>query len=166
MKKKLVSMMLVSAMAVTAFAACGDSAKQGGDSQKPADSAATGDSATSESEHKNEISGDASAADAFVVWGWNDDIKKLLDGPFAADNADDHKRIVFVNTGGADYYQTQIDALLQTPDNEMYPDLMGLEIDYVQKYVQADGALATMADLGITDEDLADQYDFNRAVCS
>ena len=166
MKKKLVSMMLVSAMAVTAFAACGDSAKQGGDSQKPADSAATGDSATSESEHKNEISGDASAADAFVVWGWNDDIKKLLDGPFAADNADDHKRIVFVNTGGADYYQTQIDALLQTPDNEMYPDLMGLEIDYVQKYVPADGALATMADLGITDEDLADQYDFNRAVCS
>ena len=77
MKKKLVSMMLVSAMAVTAFAACGDSAKQGGDSQMPAVSAATGDSATSESEHKTVISGDASAADAFVVWGWNDDIANM-----------------------------------------------------------------------------------------
>lgn len=28
---------------------------------------------------ENEVTGDASADDSFVVWGWNDDIKKILD---------------------------------------------------------------------------------------
>ena len=27
---------------------------------------------------ENEVTGDASADDSFVVWGWNDDIKKIL----------------------------------------------------------------------------------------
>lgn len=47
---------------------------------------------------ENEVTGDASADDSFVVWGWNDDIKKILDGPFKAAYPDDYERIVFVNT--------------------------------------------------------------------
>ena len=42
---------------------------------------------------------------------------------------------------------------------------MGLEIDYVQKYVQS-GLLLSMAELGITEDDLGQQYDFIRQVCS
>lgn len=52
---------------------------------------------------ENEVTGDASADDSFVVWGWNDDIKKILDGPFKEAYPDDYERIVFVNTGGSDY---------------------------------------------------------------
>jgi hypothetical protein len=129
------------------------------------DAAADDADAAADDEDTNTISGDASAADAFVVWGWNDDIKNILDKCFANDYADDYSRIVFVNSGGSDYYQTQIDALLDDPSNELYPDMMGLEIDYVQKYVQS-GSLLSMADLGITDDELASQYEFNRVVCS
>ena len=46
----------------------------------------------------NEITGDSSADDAFVIWGWNDDIKKILDGPFKEAYPDDYKRPVFTNT--------------------------------------------------------------------
>ena len=74
---------------------------------------------------ENEVTGDASADDSFVVWGWNDDIKKILDGPFKEAYPDDYERIVFVNTGGSDYYQGKLDPVLDDPSNELYPDMMG-----------------------------------------
>ena len=40
---------------------------------------------------------------------------------------------IFVNTGGSDYYQSKLDPVLDDPSNELYPDMMGLEVDYVQK---------------------------------
>jgi hypothetical protein len=180
MKKKIISALLCATMAATLFAGCGSSETSdsgSGTSDEGTSDAGSSDTGDTDSgdegtadestadEDTNTISGDASAADAFVVWGWNDDIKNILDNCFANDNPDDYARIVFVNSGGSDYYQTQIDALLDDPSNSLYPDLMGLEIDYVQKYVQS-GTLLSMADLGISDDELASQYDFNRVVCS
>lgn len=107
------------------------------------------------------ITGDAASEDAFVVWGWNDDIKKILDGPFAAAYPEEYKRIVFVNTGGSDYYQSKLDPVLDDPSNELYPDLMGLEADYVQKYVNNSDWVAAIADLGITEEDTKNMYQYD-----
>ncbi|MBQ8639855.1 MAG: hypothetical protein IJ468_11880 [Lachnospiraceae bacterium] len=107
------------------------------------------------------VTGDASSEDAFVVWGWNDDIKKILDGPFAEAYPDLYERIVFVNTGGSDYYQSKLDPVLDDPSNELYPDMMGLEVDYVQKYVNNADWIAAVADLGITEEDMASMYQYN-----
>ena len=112
---------------------------------------------------ENEVTGDASADDSFVVWGWNDDIKKILDGPFKEAYPDDYERIVFVNTGGSDYYQSKLDPVLDDPSNELYPDMMGLEVDYVQKYVNSDW-VQNVADLGITDADLANQYQYTKDI--
>ncbi|NSK34259.1 hypothetical protein [Blautia schinkii] len=108
----------------------------------------------------NEITGDSSAEDAFVIWGWNDDIKKILDGPFREAYPDDYKRIVFVNTGGSDYYQGKLDPMLDDTSNELYPDLMGLEVDYVQKYVNSDW-VKSVADLGITEDDYKNMYKYD-----
>ena len=108
----------------------------------------------------NEITGDSSAEDAFVIWGWNDDIKKILDGPFKEAYPDDYKRIVFVNTGGSDYYQGKLDPMLDDTSNELYPDLMGLEVDYVQKYVNSDW-VKSAADLGITEDDYKNMYKYD-----
>ena len=69
-------------------------------------------------------------------------------------------RLVFVNCGGSSYYQDKIDALLDDPSNELYPDMMLLEVGYVQKYVQSD-YLMSLKDLGITDADTADQFSYN-----
>ena len=110
---------------------------------------------------ENEISGDAASEDAFVVWGWNDDIKKILDGPFKDAYPDDYERIVFVNTGGSDYYQSKLDPILDDPSSELYPDLMGLEVDYVQKYVNNPDWVMAAADLGITEDDMKNMYQYN-----
>ena len=64
------------------------------------------------------MTGDSAADDSFVVWGWNDDIKNILDGPFKEAYPDDYERIVFVNTGGSDYYQSNRDPVLDDPSNE------------------------------------------------
>ena len=173
MKKKLISAFLCVSMVAGMLAGCGGTnnntsnassdgdaavSTEAGDSEVASESTETEEVASTEVE--NTITGDASADDAFVVWGWNDDIKKLLDGPFAEKYPDLAKRIVFVNSGGSDYYQTKIDEILADTSNELYPDLMGLEVDYVLKYVNGD-YLASVSDLGITKDDYADQYQYN-----
>lgn len=110
---------------------------------------------------ENTVTGDAASEDAFVVWGWNDDIKKILDGPFKEAYPEDYERIVFVNTGGSDYYQQKLDPVLDDSSNELYPDLMGLEVDYVQKYVNNSDWVMSTADLGITADDTANMYQYN-----
>ena len=113
-----------------------------------------------ETEPENTVTGDASAEGSFVVWGWNDDIKKILDGPFKDAYPEDYERIVFVNTGGSDYYQNKLDPMLDDTSNELYPDLMGLEVDYVQKYVNSDWVV-TADSLGITADDYKNMYQYN-----
>lgn len=173
MKKKIVSALLCATMVASMLAGCGSDGTEsttgenaGGDadtteSVDAADAAADVAEDDAESDTpQNEITGDASAADAFVVWGWNDDIKKILDTVFAEQYPEDYERIVFVNTGGSDYYQTKVDAILDDSGNELYPDLMGLETDYVLKYVNSD-YLMNVADCGIEAADYANQYQYN-----
>ncbi len=170
--KSIVAASLAAAMIVGSFAAC----TSGGGSNPTTAAPTTGGSETQpaggdetqapaeETTPGNQVSGDITA-DSFVVWGWNDDIKKILDSVYANDEADNYSKIVFVNAGGADYYQTKIDELLKDAGNDLYPDMMGLEIDYVQKYVQS-GKLISLADLGVSADDLKNQYKFNVDVCS
>lgn len=108
---------------------------------------------------ENEITGDPSAEDAFVVWAWNTDFV-TLQGLLTEKYPELADRLVFVNCGGSGYYQDKIDALLTDPSNELYPDLMLLEVGYVQKYVQSD-YLMSLADLGITADDTKDQFQYN-----
>lgn len=138
--KKLVAMLLTATMGVSALAL-------------PV-------FAEEETEPENTVTGDAASEDSFVVWGWNDDIKNILDGPFKEVYPEEYERIVFVNTGGSDYYQSKLDPILDDPSNELYPDMMGLEVDYVQKYVNSDW-VKTVEEIGITAEDYANQYQYN-----
>lgn len=170
MKKRSLALFLALTMSASIFAGCGSSSTTSGSAASTEEkSSASGSEETTEASTEeattveNTITGDAKAEDAFVVWGWNDDIKKVLDGVYAQYDAEGYKRIVFVNSGGSDYYQTKIDEILKDESNELYPDIMGTEIDYVQKYVQS-GNLLSLDDLGITEEDLANQYDYNKQV--
>lgn len=159
MRKKILSVLLCTAMTAAMLTACGGSSDT---SSKKADKGTS--DATSEADATpvptNAVAGNASAKDAFVVWGWNEDIQKILDGPFKEDNPDLYKRIVFVNTAGSDFYQTKVDEILQDTSNELYPDLMGLEVDYVLKYVNSD-YLLDVSELGIKESDYANQYSYN-----
>ena len=56
--------------------------------------------------------------------------------------------------------RAKLDPVLDDPSNELYPDMMGLEVDYVQKYVNSDW-VQNVADLGITADDYANSYQYN-----
>ena len=59
----------------------------------------------------------------FFIYGWNTDVQNSVVAAFNEKYPDDAGRIVFVNTGGSDNYQTKIDALLDDPSNKYYPDI-------------------------------------------
>lgn len=182
-KKSVMAVLLASAMALSMTACGGGSSSAAESAAEPSapaetsaeESAAPEASAAEESEAEasapaedavpdNEISGDPSADNAFVVWAWNTDFV-TLENLLVEKYPELKDRLVFVNCGGSGYYQDKIDALLDDPSNELYPDMMLLEVGYVQKYVQSD-YLLSLADLGITEEDTKDQFEYNIALGS
>lgn len=161
MRKKILSVLLCTAMAAGMLTGCGGGSDDKADKKDTASSSSASSEADTTPIPTNAVSGDADAEDAFVVWGWNEDIQKILDGPFKEDNPDLYKRIVFVNTAGSDFYQTKVDEILQDQENALYPDLMGLEVDYVLKYVNSD-YLLSVDELGIKEADYANQYKYTQ----
>lgn len=176
--KKTLALLLVLVMAVSAWG-CGkdnttdaskDTSKTEDSSTDDAntDSTATDDSTTTddaESEEpaatevpENVISGDESVADPFYVYSWNTEVGDRLEY-FKKAYPEYADRVIYVNTGGTNFYQTKIDPLLDTPDNQQYPDMVALEADYILKYVNSDYTLP-ITDLGITTDDLKNQYEY------
>ena len=101
------------------------------------------------------------STDPFYIWTWNTDYQKILDEVLPKYLSEEQvSRIQIVNVGDSNIYQDKIDAILADPSNEQYPDIMLLEVGYVQKYVQS-GQLMKAADLGITAEDMSNMYDYN-----
>jgi multiple sugar transport system substrate-binding protein len=155
--KKTVALLLVLAMAISAWGCSKDDTKEtNGDASKaPAET----DAATEPAETKGvEIVGDESVENPFYVYSWNEETGARLEYfkeayPQYAD------RIVYVNTGGSDTYQDKIDPLLQTPDNAQYPDLIALEADYIIKYTDSDQTIP-VSELGITEKDMENMYDY------
>lgn len=113
----------------------------------------------------NKITGDYKDKDAFVIWSWDDRLKEILDKCFAEDYPDIYNNIVYVNANSSIYYQDKLDEILNDPSNPLYPDMISLEIDCVQKYVQS-GYLLSLKKLGMHGFQLAYQYDFYKEVCT
>jgi multiple sugar transport system substrate-binding protein len=160
--KKLFAMLLAVAMMTCLLAGCGSSgASSAAASGSAAASASASAAAASTSIPENEVTGDPTAENAFVIWGWNTDFVTILQNVLPKYLSEEELgRIVFVNAGGSDYYQDKIDEILADPSNDLYPDVMLLETGYVQKYVQSD-YLQDVKTLGIEDADMANMYDCN-----
>jgi ABC-type glycerol-3-phosphate transport system substrate-binding protein len=135
--KKFLTMLLALVMALS-LVACGQTEQP--DADKDAESTST---------------------DPFYIWTWNTDYQKILDEVLPKYLSEEQvSRIQIVNVGDSNIYQDKIDAILADPSNEQYPDIMLLEVGYVQKYVQS-GQLMKAADLGITAEDMSNMCDYN-----
>lgn len=169
MKKKILSAFLAAAMLLS-VAGCnqetGGNSDNTGDSANTGSAANTGDPANTGDEPapettvpENVISGDAESADAIVVWMWNTDLQKILDGVLKEVDPDLYKRVVYVNAGGTDYYQPKLDNILKDPSNSLYPDIIALEADYILKYINGSDVM-NIADLGITADDYKDAYKY------
>lgn len=152
--KKALALILALAM-VFALCACGQSAAPAEQPAPAAEEAAPAEDAAPAAEET------AAVADPFYVWAWNTDFVTILEQVLPQYLTEDElARVQFVNVGDSSIYQEKIDAILADPTNEQYPDIMLLEVGYVQKYVQS-GLLKNVKDLGITDADMANMYDYN-----
>lgn len=171
MKKKVVSMLLVTAMAVGMLAGCGgsgsDSKADGGQQADAGDAGDAGDGGSADAEEGKVIN----------IWSWNTEFKERLekfypevekaseDGTVTTlkDGTEIHWTIN-PNTDGV--YQNKLDEALKQQESASADDKIDIflaETDYVSKYTDKDIDMAMpLEELGITDADLADQYSFMR----
>ena len=162
MKKRLVSVLLCTAMAATMIAGCGNTDSSGG---------------TSGTDKSSDASGDASSGDQgkiLNIYCWNEEFKTRLTDHYADYEEVDatHGKIgdvdVVWNITPSDdnAYQNNLDATLlkqadAAADDKI--DIFLVEADYALKYVDTDYTMA-IEDLGITDADLSKQYQYTKDV--
>lgn len=160
MKKKLLSVLLATLMVAT-MAGCS------GNSSTPATTPATGGNTTG---------GDAASAEGKVlnIYCWNDEFfRRVRDHYDGYENIDaTHGKIGDVDvvwniTPNEDNaYQNNLDSTLlkqadAAADDKI--DIFLIEADYALKYVDTDYVMP-IADLGITDADLANQYQYTKDI--
>lgn len=171
MKKRIISIVLAGMMAAS-LAACGGSgaSSSGGAASGGAASGSTG-AATTEA-------ADSGEGKVLNIQCWNDEFARRMSdhmpGYEAADKDDATKggklgdvEVRFTVTPSTDNaYQNNLDAVL--PENADAPadekvDLFLIEADYALKYVNTPVALP-VADLGITEDELANQYQYTKDI--
>ncbi len=174
MKKKVISVLLSTAMVASMLVGCGGGS---GDTAAPAAEPAKEEAPAAEEPAKEEAPAaeepakeeapaeDAAASgDKFYIYSWNTELQERL--KYVTDaHPEIADRIEYVNVGDSAVYQEKIDQLLQTPDAEDYPDMIAFEAGYIMKYTNSDFTLP-VTDCGITDADLAEMYPYTITIAT
>lgn len=181
MKKKLLSVMLASAMLTGTLAGCGAGGSDA--SQTPAQ---TGDveSANADADAGTEAEAPAAGGDEGTVlniWCWNDEFQSRFNDyyPDVESVSDDKSTTTLkdgitvkwtINPTTDNNYQNKLDEALMAQESAAADDKIDiflLEADYALKYVGADvDATVPLSELGITADDLADQYQYTKDIVS
>lgn len=178
MKKKVLSTLLVTAMAATMLAGCGNSETSG-------DTAAESTTSTTTSAAPAESTAQSSEAAATTdtaseegkilnIYCWNEEFKSRLE-----DHYPDYTKVdattgtigdvtVKWNITPSDdnAYQNNLDENLLKQDSAAADDKIDIflvEADYALKYVDTDYTMSVM-DLGVTEADLANQYQYTKDI--
>lgn len=171
MKKKIISTLLCAAMTASMLAGCGGTASNDAGS----DNNATGD--TTAAEDKGDAVSDAGSSDegkVLNIYCWNEEFKSRITdhypGYTAVDATTGTIGDVTVNwnitPNDDNAYQNNLDATLLKQDSAAADDKIDLflvEADYALKYVDTDYTMS-LADLGISDSDLANQYQYTKDI--
>ena len=116
------------------------------------------------------------------IWCWNDEFQSRFNDyyPGVAEIAADKSTTTLkngvvvnwiINPNADNNYQNKLDEQLdkqfegQLADDEKI-DIFLIEADYALKYVADEASLDVRADIGLTDADLADQYDYTQKIAS
>lgn len=161
MKRKVLSILLTLAMAATALAGCGDSTASTGSSGSSSDAG----SANTET---------ASDGKVLNIYCWNEEFKSRLTAHYPGYTEVDATHgtigdvsVVWNITPSADNaYQNNLDETLLKQDSAAADDKIDLflvEADYSLKYVDSDYTMDVKS-LGITDADLANQYQYTKDI--
>lgn len=145
--KKCLSIALAGVMALS-MVGCGDS-----DSSKD----------TSEAKESSLTNG----GKVFRIYCWNDEIQNRF--KYVEDVMPDDVKVewvVNINEGGV--YQQKLDAALKKQETASADDKIDMflfEADYALKYVNSDYTV-DVKDIGITDEDIKDQYQYTKDIAT
>ena len=167
MRKKLLSSLLALTMVVTMFAGCGGGSgtQTSGDSQAPS---------TTSAEKQEEVAATAEEGKVLNIYCWNEEFKSRVTAHYPGYSEVDatHGKIgdidvVWNITPNKDNaYQNNLDETLLKQDSAAADDKIDIflvEADYALKYVDTPYTMA-VSDLGITDADLANQFQYTKDV--
>lgn len=167
MKRKVVSVLLIAAMSVGMLAGCGDK-------KAAADNGESSKAGTTESVASN--AGDATEEDGKVlnIYCWNEEFKSRITDHYPGyEKVDathgtigDVKVVWNITPNDDNAYQNNLDTTLLAQESMAANDKIDIflvEADYALKYVDTDYTMS-VADLGITDADLANQYQYTKDV--
>lgn len=167
MKRKVVSVLLIAAMSVGMLAGCGDK-------KAAADNGESSKAGTTESVASN--AGDAAEEDGKVlnIYCWNEEFKSRITDHYPGyEKVDathgtigDVKVVWNITPNDDNAYQNNLDTTLLAQESMAANDKIDIflvEADYALKYVDTDYTMS-VADLGITDADLVNQYQYTKDV--
>ena len=173
MKKKVLSALLATAMVATLLAGCGSQAAAPA-AEPAAEPAATEEAAPAEAEEPAAEEAASGEGKVLNIYAWNEEFKSRLishypgyeevDGTTGKIGDIDVKWNITPSENNA--YQNNLDAALlkqadASADEKI--DLFLVEADYALKYVDTDYTMNVL-DLGLTDADLAEQYDYTKKI--
>ena len=152
--KKLISLLLVICMMLTVLVGCGSGNET---SEAPAANAPAVETPAEQGKVVN-------------IYAWNEEFKGLYE-TYAADLAEKHgvtvNFVIVANTDNA--YQNNLDATLMAQADAAADDRVDIflvEADYAAKYTKTPFTLDVMADIGLTADDLAQQYQYTKDIVS
>ncbi|MBQ8965519.1 ABC transporter substrate-binding protein [Ruminococcus sp.] len=190
--KKLLAGAMALCMAGAMFASCGDTKDDSNSKSDTKDgSKAAADDGNALKEEKldaieQNVEGNDESAKTLRIYTWNDEFKSRLrayypeydkdasgysvadDGTETVGDAEylkDGTKIEWVTTPSADNaYQNKLDEDLKAQaDSDNKIDMFLVEADYALKYVNGPYVMP-VKDLGITDDELADQYQYTKDI--
>lgn len=178
MRKKLLAVLLSVAMVATVFVGCGD--KKSNDTKDTAttettDATKTDDATTTDTATTDDAAVDTAAeGKVFNIYCWNDEFQRRMKAHYPGYEEVDATTgkigdvTVKWNMVPSDdnAYQNNLDETLLKQKDAAADDKIDLflvEADYALKYVDTEYTMP-VADLGITDADLANQYQYTKDI--
>ena len=155
MKKRILAALLASA-AVLSFAGCSKDNGSSGDSSA-ADSSAADSSAADDSSNAGDSALSSEETLTILAWTGNSDIKNMVK-LFCQEKGYSEDQIVIKGVG--DNGEGARDQYAQYLSGDGDADLMCLEADWILQYINDDTLVAPLSDLGITEADYANAYDY------
>ncbi len=169
--KKWTAAALAAAMAVS-MVGCGGG--NSGNSQASTASNAKSDAASTQST----AAGTSKEGKTLNIWCWNDEFQGQFNKfyPNVKEVAKDKSTTTLkdgtvvkwtINPNDNNNYQNKLDAALQAQDSAKQDDKIDMflvEADYALKYVDSDYTLDIKKDIGLTDDDLSNQYKYTKDI--
>ena len=170
MKRKLLVVLLCGTMILSLLTGCGTTSSKGGKDTGTVDTG-TNDTGTKDTDTKDTDTKDTGATQGKVlnIYCWNEEFKSRYTDYFEkAGKLPEGITVNFIITpNDNNAYQNALDqALLNQNDaaTDDKVDMFLIEADYALKYVDSEYALDVKKDVGLTDQDLADQYQYTKDI--